>query len=138
MNSSSKTSFLLHLLLLAVFITSTSMAGFLIHMATVTLTDDLESGLNITLQCKSKNTDLGVQFISYHNYFQFRFRPNFWGRTDYFCWFKWATQVYWFDVYISNRDRDFNELIWMIREKGPCMYNAKSGEYDRCFPWNEG
>lgn len=64
----------------------------------------LSSGQNLELHCQSKDNDLGVQQLSPTYYFEFKFKVNFWGTTQFYCSFKFDNLVHWFDVFKASRD----------------------------------
>ncbi|PKI64853.1 hypothetical protein CRG98_014768 [Punica granatum] len=111
-------------------------SGFLTHKTWVYIRNDLP-GFDLTVHCKSKNDDLGVQVLASQQYFRFHFYPNLGGSTLFFCSFQWTNAFHWFDVYSEGRDyeRCFN-CIWSVRPDGPCLYNRNTGQYDLCSPWN--
>ncbi|XLT91918.1 hypothetical protein HN873_013598 [Arachis hypogaea] len=49
----------------------------------------LEDNEDLTLHCKSKDDDLGVQHLKPLEHWEFQFYPNFLGRTLSFCSFGW-------------------------------------------------
>ncbi|XP_039026521.1 S-protein homolog 20-like [Hibiscus syriacus] len=107
MNPSSSNGFLLFLVLLF----AASEAGFLLHKADILVYNDFTTDL--TIHCKSKNDDLGVHVLPYRNYFEFKFRPHFWGVTLFYCRMEWDGTTHWFDIYVQNRDsRLCNRCLW--------------------------
>lgn len=102
----------------------------------VHITNDLRPDLALTFHCKSKNNDLGIQVLHFNGNFQFHFRPDFWGTTQYYCSFEWKYTLHYFDIYITQRDHPkCNNCSWKIRPNGPCMPNSKF-KYDVCYGWN--
>ncbi|ESR33770.1 hypothetical protein CICLE_v10007065mg [Citrus x clementina] len=131
---------LLHVLLAS--ISSTSGWSAMPPRITVIVNNDLDNRLDLTVHCKSKNDDLGERHLPYHNSFQFSFRPNFWGRTVFFCSMHWPPEheIYWFDIYVTTRDRRLckERCSWNIKPRGPCLFNDKTMKFDICLPWLEG
>ncbi|KAK8980636.1 hypothetical protein V6N11_072951 [Hibiscus sabdariffa] len=60
---------LLHVLLLLVM---TDAFSLILEKANVRIYNDLGSGINLTVHCKSKDDNLGEQHLGYRNYFEFR------------------------------------------------------------------
>ncbi|KAK4590707.1 hypothetical protein RGQ29_021039 [Quercus rubra] len=102
----------------------------------VTLFNDL--GMNVTVHCKSGDGDLGPHFIQYPNgFYQFNFKPNPFGTTDYYCNFQWPNIFQWFDIYLFDRDHpQCGRCNWKIKPDGVCKFNYETKDYDLCYPWN--
>ncbi|KAJ0092209.1 hypothetical protein Patl1_25850 [Pistacia atlantica] len=98
--------------------------------------NDLVPSVKVIAHCKSKNSDLGERILSYHDSYNFRFRPNFWGTTRFYCSFAWENELHWFDIYKFNRDQSTGKSCqWKITRKGPCMFNREMN-YKICYIWN--
>ncbi|KAK8594186.1 hypothetical protein V6N13_125995 [Hibiscus sabdariffa] len=120
---------LLHLLLLLVVIDAFSLIP---KKADVQIYNDLGSGTDLIVHCKSKDDDLGEQHLGYRNYFEFRFRPSIFQNTLFYCNFQWNGITHWFDIYVEQRDKPFcSQCVWDIRPDGACLTN-----YDLCLPWS--
>lgn len=98
----------------------------------VYIINELGSGINLNVHCKSKNNDLRLQHIPFQGNYTFNFKPNWWGTTLFFCHFNWQNQFYWFDIYTNDRDyRRCKWCLWYVRQKNICL-----GEGDRtCYNW---
>ncbi|CAF1697143.1 unnamed protein product [Brassica napus] len=72
----------------------------------VEITNKLGGGLTLTLHCKSKDDDLGVQTFAPDSSWSFKFSPAVFKTTLFFCNFKWGGESHWFDIYDDNRDGD--------------------------------
>ena len=128
-----------HLLLVTIIFASfiSCNAGLLRHITNVYVKNGLDGGLDLTLHCKSKNDDLGVQLLHPQQEFKFTFRPNFWGTTQFFCSFAWNGGIHWFDIYIDNRDYDrCKDCYWLVNLNGPCLM-SDTGKYDICYKYNQ-
>ena len=92
----------------------------------VELFNDL--GLNVTVHCKSGHNDLGSHFIQYPNgFYQFNFKPNTFGTSDYYCNFQWPNNFHWFDIYLFDRDHpQCSKCFWKIRPDGVCKLNYET------------
>lgn len=129
------------LLLFLVFLVTTTTtrcnAGLLQKKSHIHIINNLKSGLTLTIHCKSKNDDLGVHVLPSNGGWEFHFRPNFWGTTQYFCRMVWQGASKYTDIYIQNRDQSkCNICYWSIKQSGPCMLNNDNNKYDICYPWN--
>ncbi|MBA0809146.1 hypothetical protein Gohar_024821 [Gossypium harknessii] len=108
-----------------------SEAGLLLHKTDVLIYNDLDGGTDLTLHCKSKNNDLGIQHLAYRNYFEFNFRPSFLGNTLFYCSMQWNGTMRWFDIYLEGRDVSrCIRCLWYVRPDGPCLSN-----YEICYHW---
>ncbi|KAF7851096.1 hypothetical protein BT93_L4557 [Corymbia citriodora subsp. variegata] len=127
MNSSAKLIFINFILL-------TTCLGNVWCKVHVVIQNDLPAGTTLSVHCKSKQDDLGVQHIT--SSWEFSFKPNFWGATLFFCSFSWPGQFHWFDISDQDRDEgDCNKCIWRIRSDRPCRFDGPTGVYDICYPW---
>ena len=128
--------------MLLMFLITASDAGIVRGKKTVNITNYLGRYTDLTLHCKSKDNDLGEQHLAYKSYYPFRFRPSYWGKTQFFCFFKWeenngTAEAKWFDIYIDDRDKDRCTVCnWRIQSDGPCLLDDATNNYDICFPWN--
>ncbi|XP_004517096.1 S-protein homolog 3-like [Cicer arietinum] len=97
----------------------------------LTITNILESHMDLTVHCKSADDDLGVRVLQFNQRFGFSFKDRFIGRTQFYCSFQWNGEIKWFDVYIEGRGEYKGEHVnWFIEETGPC----RSGI---CYEWNK-
>ncbi|XP_015867633.1 S-protein homolog 5-like [Ziziphus jujuba] len=105
----------------------------------VTMANLLGPDLVMNVHCKSKDDDLGPHSVPYKvaNY-SFRFEPNLWETTQFWCRFLWTGGDHYFDIYIDTRDAlKCNEICtWKIYTDGPCMYDRYKEEYSLCHDWN--
>ena len=92
----------------------------------VRITNILQDFLDLTLQCKSDDEDLGVQHLKPDESFEIQFRPTF--LTTYSCIFQWEGACHWFDIYSQERDNInlCKYCNWNIFKSGPCRH--ASGE----------
>lgn len=142
MGSFSKNIFFMLILFVLLSITSCCETdAFLLHKVHVNITNEIGPGIDLKLHCKSKKDDLHQQVLVYEDYFDFRFRPNFWGTTQYFCSFAWKDVLRRFDIFIFTRDfkkcPGYN-CEWIIKEGGPCRFNGVTKKFDICFVWKGG
>ncbi|CAB4292559.1 unnamed protein product [Prunus armeniaca] len=91
---------------------------------------------DVLVHCKSKQDDLGVHLLHYNALYEFKFKPNFWGTTQFYCNFTWPSRIEWFDIYKFKRDAG-KFCYWMIKPDGPCKYNGRSKSFDNCYKWNK-
>ncbi|KAI5557729.1 hypothetical protein BDE02_18G123100 [Populus trichocarpa] len=78
------------------------------------ITNQLGSGLDLTVQCKSRDDDLGVHVVPFDG------------------------KLHWFDIFIAERDSHrCGDCTWRILPEGPCMTCniGESKEYV-CYQWN--
>ena len=108
--------------------------------AHVYVTNTLGTGDDLTVHCKSRDDDLGVQVIKPGKFYTFTFRPNYFGGTLFFCGMSWRGNFHRFDIYNENRDVDkCNACCWNIKPSGPCRCNCNNllpcGN-ENCLPWD--
>ncbi|KAJ7979695.1 Plant self-incompatibility protein S1 family [Quillaja saponaria] len=126
-------------LLLLALVVSTTKAGILPPKQHVHITQDLGPDVNLMVHCKSKDDDLGVHYLGFRQEYEISFRLTFWGKTLFFCGFNgFDGKLEYFDIYKVKRDGECGNLHcrWLIKHDGPCRFNAETGQYDICFPWN--
>ncbi|CAL0302324.1 unnamed protein product [Lupinus luteus] len=98
--------------------------------------NDLGNGTLLTLHCKERNNDLGVQNLNYKEAFKFQFRSEIFGLKLYFCGLTWDGKLHWFDVYDEQRDLHFcKDLHWSINRDRPCLFNCDTQKYDCVYDY---
>ncbi|CAI0438110.1 unnamed protein product [Linum tenue] len=104
---------------------------------TVVVKNEVEGGWKLTLHCKSRDDDIGAFVLVTHEAIKWRFRPNIFRTTLFYCSVDWGEGVHWFDVYIHKRDiLRCTYCQWIIKKSGPCFYDAGTHVYDFCLPWH--
>lgn len=89
----------------------------------ITITNNLGEGKFLTLDCKSKQFDIGVSRIKPNGVYAFQIKPNFLGTTLFFCKAQWDNLTYWFDVYKYKRDKnDGPDYSWTVDMSGACLH----------------
>ncbi|KAK3221095.1 hypothetical protein Dsin_015065 [Dipteronia sinensis] len=63
--------------------------GLLDPKVHLSIENNMGSGVDLTLHCKSKDDDLGEHKLPNSGKYMFQFRPNYWGTTLFFCSFAW-------------------------------------------------
>ncbi|KAE9591134.1 putative plant self-incompatibility S1 [Lupinus albus] len=91
----------------------------------VHIKNNLGVGINLQVHCKSKDDDLGVHNVTYGGDYQFQFRPNVFGTTQFFCGLAWNGILHYLDAYIHQRDmqRCDPDCFWTIYTNQACLYN---------------
>ncbi|QCD85985.1 Plant self-incompatibility S1 [Vigna unguiculata] len=115
---------------------------FTVHMLIV---NKLGHGTPLTLHCKSKNDDLQVHVIQYDQSFRWKFRPNFWGTTLFYCYFWWSGGRGAYDIYKDRRDHDrcTHNCDWYVTKEGVEGYTEENKNYgkkrrrDILFKWDD-
>ncbi|CAL8990295.1 unnamed protein product [Prunus brigantina] len=90
---------------------------------------------DVLVHCKSKEDDLGIHLIHYNATYEFEFKPNVWGTTQFYCSFTWPSRIEWFDIYKHQRD-ELLYCLWIVKPDGPCRYNRYSKSFADCYKWN--
>ncbi|XP_022138779.1 S-protein homolog 5 [Momordica charantia] len=136
MAAAPSTSLVLSLSFLVLFSTICVNVEALSARASVNITNILESHQQLTVHCKSKDDDLGFHQLPPLISYAFDFRPNVWISTLFFCSFQWPGSFHYFEIYNQKRDEDLCTLcLWIVGEKGLCLYNSKTLKYDICYTW---
>lgn len=96
----------------------------------------------IGAHCRSKDDDLGNQFLSVGRDFRWHFRSNIFGTTLFYCHL-WRTQghitflVFWDDnMFIRTKCGD-GICRWTARPDGIYSYNVKDNQYVRQYKWKQ-
>ncbi|TYI84171.1 hypothetical protein E1A91_D05G345600v1 [Gossypium mustelinum] len=102
------------------------------HKVDVLIYNYLQNGTDLTVHCKSKDDDLGVHLLAFRNYYEFKFRPNLFGTTLFYCSMQWDGRMHWLDIYTSERDT-CTYCLWNVKPEGPCLVEYKKVT---CYSWN--
>ncbi|KAJ6758849.1 hypothetical protein OIU74_025499 [Salix koriyanagi] len=102
------------------------------------ITNQLGSGLDLTIHCKSKDEDLGAHVVHFDGDYTMEFCSNAWGTTQYFCGMTWSGKLHWFDIFVARRDSfRCGKCTWRILPRGPCMtYTIGESKEYKCYHWN--
>lgn len=98
----------------------------------VHITNYLDPGTNLTVDCNGQGKDVGTQVINYGLYYEFRFIPNFWSTTRYFCNFTWSGGSQGCYIYKYHRDlhRCCDTCMWNVDHEGAHGINKFTGKPD--------
>jgi len=106
-----------------------------LHHHHVSIANNLDTNLDLTIHCKSKDNDLGVHLLHHDDSFSWEFNDNIFGTTLFYCSFQWNGELHWYDIYKSSRDRDACHVCnWGVTKLGPCQFLYDNSVH--CFPWN--
>ncbi|CAI0541408.1 unnamed protein product [Linum tenue] len=78
----------------------------------VHVVNELSGGRAVTVHCKSKNNDMGVHVVPPGSEYQWRFRPNIFGNTIFWCHVAKGNVEVVFDAF-NEEDKDPWERIHM-------------------------
>ncbi|OVA17451.1 Plant self-incompatibility S1 [Macleaya cordata] len=113
---------------------------FLPKKTTVAVRNDISANTILTIHCKSKDDDLGEQKLSYKQYFSWRFRPNYWDTTVFWCNFWWYDSnghlvQGGYQVYKSKRDQYecFQQCLRSARPDG--LYLNFGPDFRKMYDW---
>ncbi|KAL5744261.1 hypothetical protein ACOSQ2_027377 [Xanthoceras sorbifolium] len=103
----------------------------------ININNNIGSGVDLTIHCKSKDDDLGVQVIPYQGNYTFQFRPNILGTTLFFCSFAWRDESHSFDIYSFKRDSGLctKNCNWSIRSDAAYWLDPTPKHHDIRYPW---
>lgn len=104
----------------------------------IQIINELDPPTSLDLHCKSKDDDLGPTVLSPHGSYSFKFMPNFFKTTLFFCKVVFGGSVHHFDAF--DRDRDsFFYGYWKIRQGGPCKQEkavpSEKASPEECIAW---
>ncbi|KAL3620069.1 hypothetical protein CASFOL_034981 [Castilleja foliolosa] len=106
------------------------------HITTVRVYNNLGYGISLTLHCKSKDDDLGIQVLDNEDSFEWRFHPNWLGTTLFFCSMESNDKNGAFDIYKDERDGErCRECVWKVTQDGVRGYNKEGGVEQIWFRW---
>lgn len=96
----------------------------------------------LTVHCKSRDDDLGVQYLSsWGTTFYFAFKDNFWGSTLFWCGFAYGPKL-WnvFNVWkggglLGRKSLPCEQCVWAVRVDA--FYRAQEGSAPvvAVYPW---
>lgn len=132
----------LHILLVVVVLLSATgfSQGDPLEKVTVEIKNDINPNTGLTVQCKSKEDDLGPHILEKGQAFSFKFKVNFFQTTLFFCNFRWKSpegkiESKWFNIYSARDDRMTCSMCrWLVHEQDMCRYIPAIQNY-RCFPY---
>jgi len=106
----------------------------------VNVNNTLEGNMDLTLHCKSKDDDLGVQLLHHGQSFSWKFNPRFPPiifQTLFFCSFAWTGEFHRFDIYIQGDHKldNCDYCNWNVFKSGPCRLQERGDPI--CFPWDK-
>ncbi|KAG5524858.1 hypothetical protein RHGRI_031507 [Rhododendron griersonianum] len=89
-----------------------------------------DQATSLTFRCQSKDDDLGNHTTKYREEFYWRFVPNAWGSTLFFCHFYWGSKQRVFAVY----DRKIEDFCgrWELYHHN-CYYEVRPDGFYRSF-----
>ncbi|KAB2599912.1 hypothetical protein D8674_010183 [Pyrus ussuriensis x Pyrus communis] len=120
----------LQFMLLILVVLTTSVEAGLLSKVTIQITNALGPNTDLTVHCKSNDDDLGYHRLHPGDSFAFKFKPNIWGTTLFFCSFEWAGEFHYYDVFRADRDGCGN-CYWTIYFLGICSHDHK------CIQWQD-
>lgn len=92
----------------------------------------------MNIHCRSKDDDLGQHTLSYFQTYEFRFHPNIWMTTLFYCDVSWRYVTNWrFDAYDFSRDghRCEDDCRWIFMPTEVDFYNSINLTYIPEYPW---
>uniref|UniRef100_A0A7N0TBD2 S-protein homolog n=1 Tax=Kalanchoe fedtschenkoi TaxID=63787 RepID=A0A7N0TBD2_KALFE len=107
---------------------------------TVYIKHSMGQGVMVDVHCKSKQNDLGNHRLADGQWYRFKFRPNIWFTTFFWCDVSWNGRRQVFDAY-NGKDSYWNcvalgcDCPWKLTPDGPCFFNPKTQMCDICQGW---
>ncbi|CAK9323602.1 unnamed protein product [Citrullus colocynthis] len=112
----------------------------------VEVSNEMQNGQTLFLQCKSKDDDLGKQYLKHGQKFSWKFRENLWQNTLYWCYMSndhnhVSLEVFWpesaSNPWLAYRCRD-NVCYWSARNDGIYIYNVPENKFEFHSKWLAG
>ncbi|GFP96201.1 hypothetical protein PHJA_001764200 [Phtheirospermum japonicum] len=98
--------------------------------------NNLGNDINLTLHCKSRDNDLGIQLLANGDSFQWKFHPNIFGTTTFYCSMEWNDKSGSFDLYVDQRDSERCIVcVWKVTQNGVRGYSKEDGVEQIWFRW---
>ncbi|WJX29874.1 hypothetical protein P8452_18473 [Trifolium repens] len=103
----------------------------------VNIVNTLEGNLDLTVHCKSADDDLGVHLLHHGDNYGFSFGTKIFGRTQFYCSFRWINELHYFDIYIESSvySPDCDYCNWHITKAGPCY--IQDSVQPAFYSWNK-
>ncbi|XP_015887500.3 S-protein homolog 5 [Ziziphus jujuba] len=77
----------------------------------VVIVNILGENETLNLHCQSKDDDLGVHYVPYADFFEWRFNVNIWRTTLFYCDMGWGNLRGHFDIFAAKRDMNSCQLL---------------------------
>ncbi|KAK4734529.1 hypothetical protein R3W88_008790 [Solanum pinnatisectum] len=117
-------------------------AGFTVHIINALSNNDVL----FSVQCESKDDDLGLKTPKVGDDYNFSFRGNVLGTTRFYCHYSWGSKKQFFDVFNSQmyQSRECGrisgndyECFWKVQDDGFYFAAHNSPEsYTKKYDWN--
>ncbi|GAB2228994.1 hypothetical protein Droror1_Dr00023128 [Drosera rotundifolia] len=103
----------------------------------VHITNNVPDKATIVVHCKSRDDDLGAQYIASGQVYEFAFYVNFTATTLFFCGYHWQAKNVIGDAFDANRDggRCKHKCDWTVDGTGIHGMNEFTGVVDYVYPW---
>lgn len=109
---------------------------------TVKIFNNMQSRQTLLLHCKSKDDDLGHQFLKIGEQFSWRFRENLWQTTLFWCYMQnqhtnfMSLEVFWPEShYFFSKRCDGGVCTWSVRDDGIYLKNASLNKFELQAKW---
>lgn len=107
----------------------------------VTLRNDLPENLPMRYECKSKDDDLGQSILENKQEFTWKFTPNIFESTLYWC-DVWSRYGYVSSKVFSEKDDfyrycNYQDCTWIITDQGINVLDIKNNKPVLWLKWNE-
>ncbi|XP_021740436.1 S-protein homolog 74-like [Chenopodium quinoa] len=107
----------------------------------VTIKNDLPDNLPLRYQCKSKDDDLGDSILQNKETFTWKFTPNIFESTLYWCNI-WSRYGYVSSKVFSEKEQfyhycNYKDCTWSITDQGINVIDVKIGNPVLCHKWND-
>ncbi|KAF8394203.1 hypothetical protein HHK36_020410 [Tetracentron sinense] len=101
--------------------------------------NQLGEGKTLELHCQSKDDDLSLHFLTFHQEFTWSFNTNIFGTTLFYCDFKFGNVKGHYDVFVAKRDdhddRCRDGCFWGVRPDGLYFLQNEFMKYELVYRW---
>lgn len=97
----------------------------------VVVTNNLGTGINLLIRCRSKDDDLGVHNLPNGQPLKWSFKANFFGTTLFWCNLSWNNVQKNVEIY-NDKPHDpecVSQCLRSVRQDGLYFYNEKKGAF---------
>uniref|UniRef100_A0A7N0VG25 S-protein homolog n=1 Tax=Kalanchoe fedtschenkoi TaxID=63787 RepID=A0A7N0VG25_KALFE len=113
---------------------------FFLPKMTVYIKHSMGQGVMVDVHCKSKDDDLGNHSLAEGQWYRFKFRPNLWDTTLFWCDVSWNGRRQVFNAYRQKTTYGKCLVVgcecpWNLTPDGPCFFNPKTEKHDLCEGW---
>ncbi|KAL2527609.1 Plant self-incompatibility protein S1 family [Abeliophyllum distichum] len=106
------------------------------HAKTTVIIENFIKNDEILIRCESEDNNFGSHVLKFGEKFSWRFKPDLFGGTKFYCYFQSGFGAGDYGVYTRNiKSRCGEYCEWQIQKTGPCLVQTSKGNSLFCQPW---